>query len=158
MKAISGILVCLVFLVGCHKDPSPQQIPSRIQVNAGQVYELFAGVPISATNLTRIRDVQADGAQWMDANFFCRFYASNNVINSILARGYHPTNWQDIEDGMNITNYTTSFSPKWDPSSLDGKECFVLKVDEKVNHSVFKLVVERNSGLVYGVFDNSVYP
>ncbi|MDB6028639.1 MAG: hypothetical protein JWM68_4862 [Verrucomicrobiales bacterium] len=157
MRTIIFFIGVALLCASCRKPAQKQDVMFQTGILATNAYSLFAGATAPTNVPSEISDLQADGTVWMDMHLLCRFRAPPNIITSILANGYQTTNWDAVEVAMHPRNYTNSFSPKWDPDTIVGKECYLKRVENKHGDDTLYLVLDRHSGVVYAVGEGSVY-
>jgi hypothetical protein len=148
-----SILVGLALLcAGCRNPATHQEFPFQPVVSATNAFSLFAGITNPVAVPIEVKDLQGGGYSLMDTlAVSCRFRAPAHVLDSILAKGYQQTNWNAVAEAMHIDLMTNGYSPKWDPDSIQVKECYFQRVERHPGSDELHLVVDRRSGLVYAV-------
>ena len=128
-----------------------------VTVKPESAYRLFAGLSAPASVPDTVKDLQADGAVWQDFTICCRFTAPQEVIDTILAKGYSPTEWEKIASDMSQNPYVDDFSPPWKPADLEQKECYIKQVEQEHSTDILLLVFDRQLGVVYAVGNGNVH-
>jgi hypothetical protein len=158
MKAIVvvsvAILVCSC--IGCRNTKPDLEVPST-RIDPTNAYSLFAGIAEPAMVPGEVADLQADGAVWMDMHILCRFRAPAQLIDAIVARGYHRTNWDGVVTAMHAQYYTNSFVPAWNPDDVSTRECYFQRVKRDHGTDMLHLMVDRQTGLVYAVAEGEAH-
>lgn len=116
---------------GCSKTFEEFQTPE-------DAFRRFLIAPIPAD----VSDLQGDGTIWQDYLVFLRFTAADVTIDAILAQGYRPVSWVDIDLPP---RYSGSFTPAWTPGSAASTQCF----KKEKGSTVHFLLVQRGSGQVH---------
>jgi hypothetical protein len=147
---ILSIIILAVFIGLSFSRPNTD-------ITTANAFNLFARVTAPASIPETVRDLQANGAVWMDMLVLCRFQAPTNVINSILEKGYQRTTWNEVERAMHPRHYTDSFSPKWNPDSIAVKECYLQRIERDHGTDILYLVFDGRSGVVYAVAKGEVH-
>ena len=144
MLRFGVVAAAAVSICGCW--PVDVDVPPQV------AYAMVAGTKGSDPVPSGVKNLQADGAIWMDMHFCCRFTAPESVIKLIVDSGYKQMTWDAIAPKMRPEHYTERFSPKWNPAAITQKECF-FKTIERGDDSVdiVYLVVDRSGGVVYAV-------
>jgi hypothetical protein len=123
--------------------------PPDTDLSPELAYRVVAGLSRSAPIPAGVTDLQADGADWMDLSIRCRFTASPEVMDVILATGYEAADWGAVKAELSADAYTDGFSPKWAPEDVAMKECYIKRVDRRDSTDELYLVVDRERGVVY---------
>src|SRR4051812_38028872 len=121
MARYATIIVLAVPACGCW--------PVDVDVHPRDAYAMIAGLKGSETVPASIKNLQADGAAWMDMRFCCRFTAPEGVIKSIIDSGFKQIAWDEIASEMMTEHYTKRFTPKWNPAAITQEECFLKAIE-----------------------------
>ena len=141
--------------IGCRKDVPQETAWPETRIQPINAYRLFAGVTGQLPN--EVRDLQVNGAAWMDLHVLCRFRAPEKLIDGMISNGYQRTNWEGVVEAMHSKNYTESFSPKWDPDSIKFKECYAQQLKQDHGTDRLYLVIDRLRGVVYAVAEGETH-
>jgi hypothetical protein len=141
----------------CGCGQKSNDIPD-VSVKPDDAFRLFAGLKALAPVPDGVKNLQASRAVWQDFTVCCRFTAPQQVVDTIVANGYSPTNWAAIVSEMSPEPYVDDFSPKWNPADLKQKKCYTKRVEQNHSTDILHLVVDRQQGLVYAVGAGSVHP
>jgi len=152
------VLSVLILCCGCSRNTPGFGGGHDVSVKPEDAFRLFAGLDPSASVPVGVKDLQGNGAAWMDFNVCCRFTAPQKVIDSIISNGYQKIQWDTIKPDMFPGPYVDDFSPKWNPTGVMEKECYSKRVEQDHSIDILHLVVDRKQGLVYAVGVGIVHP
>lgn len=160
MKAIAvavTVLAVVACLAGCAKQGGPDgyAVPDT-DVSPESAFWFISGLRGAEAIPVGVTDLQGNGARWMDMTASCRFSATDDVIDVIIATGYHTAEWSDVKAKMVPGAYTEGFSPEWAPEDISEKECYIKRIERENSTAEFSLVVDRERGVVYATGESNV--
>ena len=103
-----------------------------------------------------ISDVECHGDFWMDHSVAIRFVATKSDIERILESDFTKTKWGAVRAKFSAPPYFDDFEGRWTPAKIEDKACYSRDSSSADYHNESFLVIDRGSGLVYGIDEGTV--